>query len=190
MRTISRGLAGLFALSFSLAGFVTPAQAQTITTVMTGLDSPRGLAFGPEGGLYVAEAGEPVNSGNCVAVNVGMNCYSETGKVTRLYKGVQERVATGLPSLYNTIRRDVVGANDISFQGRGGAYVSIGWGGAPEAREALDAVRWSARSSRCNPAGTGASSPILQTLKTPPTRPADRRTPIRLAWSPRQATTM
>jgi glucose/arabinose dehydrogenase len=25
--------------------------------VMTGLDNPRGLAWGPEGGLYVAEAG-------------------------------------------------------------------------------------------------------------------------------------
>ena len=110
------------------------AEAQTITTVMSGLDSPRGLAFGPEGGLYVTEAGVPANSGDCVAVAVGMNCYSETGKVTRLYKGKQERVAEELPSIFNTMRMDVVGPNDISFQGRGGAYVTIGWGGAPAAR--------------------------------------------------------
>ena len=70
-----------------------------------------------------------------------MNCYSETGNVTRLYEGVQERVVTGLPSIYNTIRRDVVGANDISFQGRGGAYITLGWGGRPAAREALGAPR-------------------------------------------------
>ena len=29
----------------------------TITTVMSGLDNPRGLAFAPDGGLYVVEAG-------------------------------------------------------------------------------------------------------------------------------------
>ncbi len=47
------GLAGL-ALWLSpgdaRAGFVT-------TVVMSGLDNPRGLAFGPNGDLYVAEAG-------------------------------------------------------------------------------------------------------------------------------------
>jgi len=118
----------------TLTLFSALAQAQTISRVMSGLDSPRGLAFGPEGGLYVTEAGVPANSGDCVAVAVGMNCYSETGKVTRLYGGRQERVAEGLPSTFNTVRQDVVGPNDISFQGRGGAYVTIGWGGAPAAR--------------------------------------------------------
>lgn len=137
MTLTNRRIAALFGLSFGLAGLVTPAHAQTITPVMSGLDSPRGLAFGPEGGLYVTEAGVPVNSGNCIVVALGMNCYSETGSVTRLYQGVQERVATGLPSIFNTIRRDVVGANDISFQGRGGAYVTLGWGGAPAARQAF-----------------------------------------------------
>jgi len=140
MTPTNRRIAALFGLSFGLAGLITPAHAQTITPVMSGLDSPRGLAFGPEGGLYVTEAGVPVNSGNCVVVAQGMNCYSETGSVTRLYDGVQERVATGLPSIFNTVRRDVVGANDISFQGRGSAYVTLGWGGAPAAREPLDAA--------------------------------------------------
>ena len=141
MTRTTLGIATLFGLSFGLAGLVTPAHAQTITPIMVGLDSPRGLAFGPEGGLYVTEAGVPVNSGNCVVAALGMNCYSETGNVTRLYDGVQERVAAGLPSIYNTVRRDVVGANDISFQGRGGAYVTLGWGGAPAAREGLGTAR-------------------------------------------------
>ena len=60
--TRSRG-AHLGALSVLLAcglllAMVGPAAAQTATSVvMSGLDNPRGLAFGPEGALYVAEAG-------------------------------------------------------------------------------------------------------------------------------------
>ena len=123
----------------SLSVLAASAQAQTITQVMSGLDSPRGLAFGPEGGLYVAEAGVPGSSGFCVTVAVGTNCYSETGKVTRLYRGAQERVAEGLPSIFNTVRMDVNGANDISFHGRGNGFVTIGWTGEPAARAGLGA---------------------------------------------------
>lgn len=139
MRTAT-GAVCLLAMALGLPVLEGRADAQTITQVMSGLDSPRGLAFGPEGGLYVTEAGVPANSGFCVPVALGMNCYSETGKVTRLFKGQQERVAEGLPSIFNTVRRDVVGANDISFQGRGGGYVTLGWGGAPAARDALGGV--------------------------------------------------
>jgi hypothetical protein len=93
----------LFSLTFGV-----PAGAQTITTAMSGLDAPRGLAWGPEGGLYVTEAGTGVSTGPCTPVAQGSDCYSETGKVTRLFHGEQERVATGLPSLFNTARGDVV----------------------------------------------------------------------------------
>ena len=34
-----------------------PVAQTTVSVVMSGLDSPRGLAFGPEGALYVTEAG-------------------------------------------------------------------------------------------------------------------------------------
>jgi len=104
---------------------------------MSGLDAPRGLAWGPEGGLYVTEAGDGTATGPCTPVAVGSNCYSETGKITRLFHGQQERVVTGLPSIFNTMRRDIVGPNDISFQGRGTAFVTIGWGGNPTLRANL-----------------------------------------------------
>ena len=131
--TRQRLVLGLLAVLLAAA----PASAQTITKVMTGLDAPRGLAFGPEGGLYVTEAGTGDASGPCAAVAAGMNCFSETGKISRLYKGTQERVVTGLPSIFNTARGDMVGPNDIAFEGRGACFVTIGWGGAPAARAAL-----------------------------------------------------
>src|SRR5512138_1235874 len=38
-----------------------------VTVVMSGLDNPRGLAFGPEGALYVAEAGRGPSDHSCFA---------------------------------------------------------------------------------------------------------------------------
>jgi hypothetical protein len=123
----------------ALAGAATlagTAGAVTITPVMSGLDSPRGLAWGPEGALYVAEAGRG-GPGPCAPIARGVNCYGATGAVSRLWHGVQSRMVEGLPSVFNPVTTDIGGPHDISFQGRGGAYVTIGWGGNPAARAAL-----------------------------------------------------
>src|SRR5262249_33990930 len=107
-------------------------------TVMSGLDNPRGLALGPEGGLYVAEAGRG-GGGPSTEVRPGVSAsYGPPGAVSRLWHGQQERVATGLPSL---IAPDgATGPNDISFQGRGNAYVTVGLGTNPTRRSELGAV--------------------------------------------------
>ena len=99
-----------------------PAAQASVSVVMTNLDNPRGLAWGPEGALYVAEAGTPTINGPCAPVPRGQNCYSGTGAITRLWKGTQERVATGLPShvlVTPTGLGDVTGPHDIAFQGKG-----------------------------------------------------------------------
>lgn len=103
--------------------------AATTEVVMTNLDAPKGLAWGPPGALYVAESGEASINGPCVTVERGQNCYSGTGAVSRLWKGRQERVIEGLPSLFNPVIQDVVGPNDVSFHG--GMHVTIGFGGDP-----------------------------------------------------------
>lgn len=45
-----------------------------VTVVMSGLDNPRGLAFGPEGALYVVEAGRG-GSGPCQVLRGLLRCY-------------------------------------------------------------------------------------------------------------------
>lgn len=114
------------------------ATAQTTSVVMSGLDNPRGLDFGPEGALYVAEAGRG-GSGPCLTLRGQLRCYGPTGAVSRLWRGEQTRLATGLPS-YAGPTGEATGPHDISLHGRGGAYVSIGLGFEGQPRSALPGI--------------------------------------------------
>lgn len=119
----------------SLSGM---AAAQTPTVVMSGLDNPRGLAFAPNGALYVTETGRG-ESGPCV-VQPGtgeVRCFGNTGAITRPWQGRQSRVVEGLESHAQPDGSSASGPNDISFQGTGGAYVTLGLGGDRAWQEAL-----------------------------------------------------
>jgi sugar lactone lactonase YvrE len=129
----------------SIGPLATPAGSSAIATpsrtvVMAGLDAPRGLAWGPEGGLYVTEAGSNTINGPCVTVPRGSHCYSGTGAVTRLWRGKQERIVSGLPSHFNPALSDIAGPDHLSFVGRGNLTVTIGWGTSPALRAGLGAL--------------------------------------------------
>jgi hypothetical protein len=109
----------------------------SISVVMSNLNAPKGLAWGPGAALYVVETGTSAVAGPCAIVVRGTNCYSGTGSISRLRDGRQERVVNGLPSIYNAALHDIVGPHDIAFLGSGDARVTIGWGGAPAARTQL-----------------------------------------------------
>src|SRR2546423_14621693 len=101
------------------------ASASTITQVMHGLDNAKGLAFGPEGALYVAEAGRggPA-SGLCWTSprpDLGFRCYGATGAISRYWHGTQERIGTGLPSPGRPVfAGPAAGRQHTPFHGGGG----------------------------------------------------------------------
>jgi len=112
-----------------------------VSVVMSGLDCPRGLAFDPRGALYVAEAGRGGGVGAPSVIQRGSTFYyGATGAVSRLWKGVQEHVASGLPSLAMANGSRAEGPSDISFQGVGSGYVAIALEGNPNLREQLGDV--------------------------------------------------
>ena len=116
-----------------------PAGAETPEVIASGLSNPRGIAFAPNGALYVAEAGRGGN-GACTpsppqpAVN---RCYGETGSIARIKpEGGFERILTGLPSLVLPNGTSEGGPVDVSFLGTS-MFVTMGWGGDPSLRGPL-----------------------------------------------------
>ena len=84
-----------------------------------GLDSPRHLAFGDRGELYVAEAGR--GSGGttpCLVSAEGPGCFGATGAVTKVDRyGRQYRIVSGLASLANIGPDAPAGSNGIGPHG-------------------------------------------------------------------------
>jgi len=127
------------ALSAALAAALIPGVAAAdsqVTVVATGLDNPRGLAFAPNGELYVAEAGRG-GAGPCFDGPEGEACFGTTGAIARVDGGTVERVVTGLPSLAGADGGGAGGPHKLSFLGRGNLYVTIGLGGDLGFRAAL-----------------------------------------------------
>jgi len=119
-------------------GTAAPARAASgdITVVASGLNNPRGLNFGPNGRLFVAEAGSG-GDGLCAPGPEGLRCYGNSGSITRinLSTGVQTRLVTGIPSLAGEDGSFASGTQDVEFQGLGKMFFSIGYGGDPLNRE-------------------------------------------------------
>jgi hypothetical protein len=95
----------------------------SVSVYADGLNVPRGLKFGSDGSLYVAEAGigganSSVNSA-CMQVPgpVGPYSGSDTGsRISRIWKGQRITVADKLPSTIDA-QGDIAGVSDVAFIG-------------------------------------------------------------------------
>ena len=91
--------------------------APTATPVATGLDNPRDLAFGPDGKLYVAEAGH--GGPECVTGGEsGTTCIGFTSRISRINgDGTVTPVVDGLVSEADNTGSGATGVDGIAFKG-------------------------------------------------------------------------
>ena len=113
----------LVSLLLLLATAAQPLEAQSVTIFASGLDGPRGLKFGPDGALYVAEAGRggPNITSNCEQVPPPVGPY-HGGPSARISKitpdGQVSTVVDGLPSGTSSLPSgDTDGVADVAFVG-------------------------------------------------------------------------
>jgi hypothetical protein len=121
-----------------LGAAITPAFGQApplpanATLVASGLEGPRGLRFGPDGYLYVAEAGTggtTSTAGECTQVPTPPGPYTggPTARISKISpSGTRTTVASGFPSTISA--GGTIGVADVVFLD-GDLYAVVGGGG-------------------------------------------------------------
>src|SRR3954463_15469221 len=111
MTRIGLALVLALALGLGLSQAGTTAAQGARTVVVSGLDSPRGLAFGPDGKLYVAEAGSGGEQQSAWVPPFQTAKIGTSGRILRVDGNQASPVASGLQSVALGPAAEVVGPN-------------------------------------------------------------------------------
>jgi hypothetical protein len=132
----------MFGMAVSMAPMALPAQlSANAVVVASGLEAPRGLRFGPDGDLYVAEAGTggtTSTSGECTQVVPPVGPYTGglTARISKFDKSWNRTtVVSGLPSTLDAMG-DIQGVADVQFVG-GTLYALLAGGGCSHGNATL-----------------------------------------------------
>jgi hypothetical protein len=125
MKSARFSLVSFVVLLLPLFITVLPLAAQNVSVYASGLNGPRGLKFGPDGALYVAEAGRggstPSASFACELVPPPVGPYfgGPTARISKITgPGQVTTVVDGLPSAISSLPSgDTLGAEDVAFVG-------------------------------------------------------------------------
>ncbi len=125
------------ALLRALARADAPAISPNLQVVAAGLDNPRHLTFGPDGAMYVTEAGVGGPGPDYCAIGPEGNvCYGTTGAVTKVANGVQSRIATGMASLADPLSGGfAIGPVGVTVDANNNVYALVGLGADPNLRD-------------------------------------------------------
>ncbi|MEH2327217.1 MAG: ScyD/ScyE family protein [Nostoc sp.] len=115
------------------------AQAATLTTIVDGVSNARGVSFGPDGSLYVAEPGIGGN-GNCQPSPSTLFqpiCAGNTSSLVKVAPdGTEQRLLNNFESLAEQpTGNQGAGIEDVQFDSQGNAYLLTGFAGYPGNRD-------------------------------------------------------
>ncbi len=142
----------LTSLTFCFAAICgTPSvQAATLTKIVDGVSNARGVSFGPDGSLYVAEPGVGGN-GNCQPSPSTLFqpiCAGNSGSLVKVAPdGTKQRLLNNFESIAEQPSGNQgAGIQDIQFDSQGNAYLLTGFAGYPGNRD-LETLNLGSKSS-------------------------------------------
>ena len=129
----------IFSFCFAAVAGVPAAQAASLTTIISGISNARGVSFGPDGTLYVAEPGVG-GDGACQPSPSTLFqpiCAGNSGSIVRVKPdGQTDRIFQNFQSLAEQPSGNQgAGPSDLQFDSYGNAYLLTGYAGYPGNRD-------------------------------------------------------